>query len=145
MVPCDKLLLQSFFSVLLCVAVVNLPVAMLLRVFVSITPFFLRRLPVQTVSHEPLLGPEAVLESGEAWREHRRCAPQQAACEQSDDTCTSVPPSQTPLPSFMCVGGISQTEEKQHLLLRTLPVRGVHVLPFCLLSSCSTAAPFKAA
>lgn len=120
-------------------------VAMLLCVFVSVTPFFfvlLRRLPVQTVSHEPLLGPEAVLESGEAWREHRRCAPQQAACEQSDDTCTSVPSSQTPVPSFLCVGGVSQTKEK---LLRTLPVEGVHVLPSCLLHCPSSLpAPFKA-
>lgn len=93
----------------------------------------LRRLPVQTVSHEPLLGPKAVLESGEAWREHRRRAPQQAACEQSDDMCTSVASSQAPLHSFTCVGGVSQTKEKQHLLLRTLPVEGVHGLPFCLL------------
>lgn len=48
------------------------------------------RLSVQTVSHEPLLGPEAVLESGEAWREHRHSAPQQAPCKQSDDTFTTL-------------------------------------------------------
>lgn len=34
---------------------------------------------------------------------------------------------------YVCFGGVSQTKEKQHLLLRTLPVEGVHVLPFCLL------------
>lgn len=33
----------------------------------------------------------------------------------------------------MRVVGVSQTEEKQHLLLRTLPFQGVHVSPFFLL------------
>lgn len=51
-------------------------------VFLSVSPC---RLSVQTVSHEPLLGPEAVLESGEAWREHGHGAPQQAPCKWSDD------------------------------------------------------------
>lgn len=41
--------------------------------------------------------------------------------------------SQTPLASFMRVVGASQTKEKQHLLLRTLPFQGRHVLPFFLL------------
>lgn len=44
------------------------------------------RLFVQTVSHEPLLGPEAVLEGGEARREHGHGAPQQAPRKQSDNT-----------------------------------------------------------
>lgn len=48
------------------------------------------RLSVQTVSHEPLLGPEAVLESSEAWRKHRRSAPQQAPCKQSDRAHASL-------------------------------------------------------
>lgn len=48
------------------------------------------RLSVQTVSHEPLLGPEAVLESSEAWRKHRRGAPQQAPCKQSDRALASL-------------------------------------------------------
>lgn len=44
-------------------------------------PLSLRRLFVQTVSHEPLFGPEAVLESSKAWREHGYSAPQQAPCK----------------------------------------------------------------
>lgn len=101
-----KLFLQFFllffFFVLLWAAVINLQ-----RVFsaccnasvhVCLHPstFFFYcfnslclRLPVQTVSHEPLLGPEAVLESSQAWREHWRRAPQQATCEQSDDVANS--------------------------------------------------------
>lgn len=42
------------------------------------------RLSIQTVSHEPLLGPEAVLESSKARREHGHGAPKQAPCKQSD-------------------------------------------------------------
>lgn len=77
--------------------VVNLHLVFLpvrFEAFLSLCLFLfmsLCRLPVQTVSHEPLLGPEAILESSKAWREHWRGAPQQAACKQSDHTCTSLP------------------------------------------------------
>lgn len=59
-----------------------------LSIFVSIFISFCvspSRLSLQTVSHEPLLGPEAVLESSEAWREHGHGAAQQAPCKRSVD------------------------------------------------------------
>lgn len=110
----------------------------------------LRRLPVQTVSHEPLLGPEAVLESGEAWREHRHRAPQQAACELVVWRHVNVHAVVAhPLTSFACCRCLTDQRE-------TAPTAenpscwGCACFTFLpstlsLLSSCFCAAPFKAA
>lgn len=112
-----------------------LPVAMLLCMFVSIlTPFFYSlclRLPVQTVSHEPLLGPEAVLESRKAWREHWRGASQQATCERRDNVCTFVQWLLTPLSSFRAIVGVFSKETVA--TAEALLADGVHTLLFCLL------------
>lgn len=81
--------LQSVYS-----PYASLHLFVLVSIFISVcvSPC---RLSVQAVSHEPLLGPEAVLESSEAWREHGHSAPQQAPCKQSDNVFTSLQSLQT--------------------------------------------------
>ena len=111
-----------------------LHVAMLLGLCPSFHLFFFILffwLPVQTVSYEPLLGPEAVLESSEAWREHWRGAPQQVTCEPCDDVCTSVHSLRSPLTSFRSTVCVYSKESVAPA--ETLLADGVHALLFCLL------------
>lgn len=83
---CLPACLNLFLFLSVCLSLyLSLPLCLfIVSIYVSLC-----RLSVQTLSYEPILGPEAVLESSEAWREHGHSAPQQAPCKWSDDMFTS--------------------------------------------------------